>query len=839
MKHQAYGFLFAALVMGLVGCNDDNPWMGSQGEGTLRLSLDTSVDVVDAIPVTRSTETLSAPDVSRFSVLLEKNDGSYSKEWPSLEDFAKESGFKTGSYTITAFHGDISDEGFEKPCFSGSATVTVLEARETAVAVTASLANSMVSINYTDAFKNYFPDYSASVHSEGHSYVEYARDETRPAFIAPGDIDLIVSVTDHKGRTVQVQPADFIAEARHHYHVTLDVNGGNVGEAQLVVSFDDTLVKEDVTIDLTEELFSSPAPSVSLSEGYTDGQVIEVLQNDVVENPLKFSVMARGGIASAVFTVASESYTPSFGNEIDLIKATPSQQTQLSEAGLKTLGFFNNPDKMGYVDATAFVSALPAGRHTITLVVKDKFTRVSDPVSVVFDTNAVAIEVTSAPSLYGSNRTTLSVSYNGRDLEKAFSFKAEDNFGGFADCSIVSALQRARSRAIESRTYDVTITLPPTEREVVKVKVFYYGNEVAQVEVPIVIPEYSVETDAFSNRVLLRVSGKAEELPLIVDALKVYLNGSVVPESRLSRDKNQNVIYVSGLTPSTTYSLSTTLTSTLKSPISFTTEEEAVVPNGDLSKITQTLNFTDIQIGGEYAVNALGISRDYRHKSSIVRSEADGWASLNAFTCWSGSNPRNTWFMVPSTFVEDGVATIRSVGYHHNGTVPEKSGGNFNTKYYCENAPSVLNRSIGEMFLGSYSYDGSESRSEGISFASRPKGLAFQYVYTPMDSEKGVATIAILDASGNVIGSGSSSLESSASFKTATVSISSYKFGAKAASIRIGFKSSDTENPNINVPSGTALNEGTGLSNSTKSANNYKAFAVGSELKVKDIKLNY
>ncbi|MDE7495465.1 MAG: hypothetical protein K2M67_01315, partial [Muribaculaceae bacterium] len=236
---------------------------------------------------------------------------------------------------------------------------------------------------------------------------------------------------------------------------------------------------------------------------------------------------------------------------------------------------------------------------------------------------------------------------------------------------------------------------------------------------------------------------------------------------------------------------------------------------------------------------AVFIKADYPHTSSIVRNEAQGWASANPLTCWEGSSTVNTWFLVPSTFVENGEATVRTVGYHHGGTEPAKSGGNFNTKYYCENAPSDLNVSVGEMFLGSSSFDGSFVRNEGVSFSARPKSLSFKYTYAPDGNEEGYAYISLLDAQGNVIGSGAVNLSTAGSFTDAEVKISSYKFGAKAAAIKVGFKSSTSSQPGIVIPSGSDLNEGQSLGSKTLPANTYKAFAKGSELKIKDIKVNY
>lgn len=837
MKFVNQGILCSALALAMVGCADDNPWAVAEGEGGIRLELSASADVTDAIPAVRAEETLTAPDVADFGIRLEKNDGSYSKEWPKLADFQRENSFKMGSYVITAFYGDITDEGFEKPCFIGSAPVTVLEGSTTSVSIEASLANSMVSITYTDAFKEFFSDYSAKVHSEGYSFVDFAKDENRPAFIAPGDVDLSVSITDQSGRNTTVQPAAFKAEARHHYHVTLDVNGGNVGNASLVVTFDDTMEAiENIEIDLTDELFTSRPPVVTPS-GFVSGDRLEVLQNDLPDQPMKFSVMARGGLQEVNLTINSDTYNPAFGKEINLLAASAAQQQQITDAGFRVIGLWNNVGDMALVDISDVVASLPAGVHTISLVAKDKYTRVSEPVSITIDTNAVAIDVTADPTVFGSGTASLAIAYNGRNFDKAFTFKAQDNHGGFVDAPILSYEQRA-TRAIEQKTYDVTVKLPDTERDEVVVRVFYYGNQVAEVKVPVKTPTYGVAADPFATKAVLKVTpDESDMLAPVVRSLKIFLDGQQVAADRITRDAQKGLIYISGLTPETSYALQTSLTATpTADPVSFTTESTTQIPNGDFSKVSQTLNLSNVWVGGEWQAGAL----TYHNTSSIDRSEADGWASLNQLTCWSGASNINTWFVVPSTYVENGAAVIRSVAYDHNGTRPNKSGQFWSTTYYCTNTPSIASKSYGEMFLGTYSFDGTAHRADGTSFSSRPSSVSFDYSYSPQGSEKGVATVALVDNGGNIIGSASMELDASSSMKNVTVNIPSYLFGKKAASVRISFKSSNSSDPAVTHPTGSGLDEG-GLkyTNNVIPANQYKAVATGSVLTVDNVKLNY
>lgn len=200
--------------------------------------------------------------------------------------------------------------------------------------------------------------------------------------------------------------------------------------------------------------------------------------------------------------------------------------------------------------------------------------------------------------------------------------------------------------------------------------------------------------------------------------------------------------------------------------------------------------------------------------------------------------------MVPSSFVDNGRYIVRSVGYNNNGATPDRSGGAFNTKYYCENAPSneSLNKCAGELFLGSYSFDGTtESRIDGIEFSSRPSSLSFDYSYTAYNSEQAEVSVALFDKNNNkLVDAVEYMTNANAGTITKTISLGNYKFGEKAVKLAICFKSTRSDVvPAIYIPTGSELSEGQSLGNKTISANSYKAFAKGSELIIDNVKLNY
>ncbi|MDE6272967.1 MAG: DUF4493 domain-containing protein [Muribaculaceae bacterium] len=839
MKVTYQALLLTAVAFGFGACSVDTPW-GAEGEGGINLRLSASADVKDAIPMLRSeAPVLEAPDAEDFSVSLTNLATSEVKTWDKLADFRNQKSHATGAYTLTAFYGDPDEEGFEKPYFTGEAEVQVLEARQTEVAVTAQLAHSMVSVDYTDRFRAYFPDYSVTAHSEGHSYIEFAKDETRPAFIIPGEVALTVSVTNPSGKTATIQPASFPAAARYHYHVTFDVNSGTSGDAQLQIIFDDNLTQEDVTIELTDELFSSPAPSVTPS-GFTDGQTLELLSGSNSATPLKFDVIARGGISSAKLSISGDGLTLPFGNEVELANASAQTQEQLKAYGINALGLFKNPQTLASVDITDLPKHLPDGKFMVSLVVKDPYTRISEPATLNISTVPVELTADDGTSVFNSNQASLTVAYNGAEPEKNVSFKAMSKTGVYKDCEVLSCVESSATRSFEVKNYIFTISLPDTDRASIPVKVYFGGVEKQTVEVSVVIPEYSWEADMFAGYAKLKLNPKnSSDLAAVANCVKVLVNGKVVSEDNINRNASTGILTVTGLTPATSYTIGTTLTGNAASDTqTLATESEVAVPNGNFSTLKNTIN-EDLQIGGTYQAGLI----TYSNWAKVNVNEPENWASINAKTFYQVASAKNSWFTVVSTYVENGQAVIRSVGYDHNGIVPDRTGKFTSTTYYNTTVPSISSRAAGELFLGSYSYDGSDHRVEGIEFASRPKGISFEYSYAPTGSDSGMVSVEVLAADGTVIATSSRNLTESSSMKTETIALAGYPFGKKAASIRVGFKSS-AANFSLTTPSGGNLKEWSGTLPVSPykhwlDDNSFHTFSSGSVLRVANVKVVY
>lgn len=820
MKLLHYGFLLVGAALGLAACSEDNPWMNSDGEGGILPLVNADSHVKDAIP-TRATA--MTPDVQEFGLKLTKADGQFTKTWDRLADFDEKQGFRSGEYTLEAFYGSIDEEGFEKPCYKGAAQVVVKPGEQTEVAVTATLANSMVSIDYTDAFKNYFADYQTSLHSEGYGYNELPKDCPDPMYVAPGKVQISVAFTKPNGQSATVQPAEFTAEARHHYHVTLDCNNGNVGDAQLIVTFDDTVDQEEVIVDLSDELLNMPEPEVT-PQGFTDGQTLQLIEHSPADSPMKFTAYVPAGIQAATFTVNSDSYTPPFGREVDLASADGAVQSQLAAAGVKVLGLFKNPDKLATVDFSGLIEQLPAGTHTITLQMKDRLTRVNAPVSVTVVNAPLELSFLSAPVCpFGSTSATVNISYNGTDPRRDITVQGLNDDGVWVDCPVTSAAatnakaRKSRSDAFPSKAYALGVTVPVTTRDI-QVRIYYKGVQKAT---GVIKRGYAVEANAFARHAILTVKTNKESIASTVNSLRVYDGEKELGAGNITRDPANGTVTITNLKGSTRYHLYFTTASSGSSftdaDVAFTTESEAQVENAGME------NWYSEKV---HSQKTLGIGEDiYRWFPNAQGSNY--WGTRNATTTGQSTGTTCYYTSFSGTINSGNAAEISTLGWGKGVTF-----GGANDK------PQVT---AGMLFMGSHSYSGSETTFEpsketfdyGRSFTSRPTSLSFDYKFTSHNSEAFKAYVVIENrAGGKTTRLAYGELVSNtnvSNFTNTTIRLNYSNLTLKATHAYIVFISSNAENPGVSKHQGSK--------NAFKGNSDSKY--IGNVLTVDNIKFNY
>lgn len=807
MRLKFLGLLPLAALL-FASCSDENG-LDSGATGKLNISLKPDYSLTSSVGEDSRATQSQAPEINLADVTIHivKDDGSVDKEFPYSELEAN-STLPTGAYTLEAYYGSENDEGFEKPYFYGAAEFHIYDSETSNPEVLISLSNSMVSVTYSEAFKNYFSAYTTTLQSEAGVPVTFSQIENRPAYLKSGEIAITINATKTTGTQISLQPASIKAKAKTYYNVTFDVNGGNVGDATLTITFDDATTLEPIEIDLSDELVKAPAP-VLTAKGFESGVSFDVKEGDVLSEAVQIVGIAESGIAEVTLGIQS-AYLQAKGwpSSIELVGASEDEKTLLRDMGFEIAGLWSNVDKMFVIKFNKVISALKAEgsdpSHAFTVQVKDKYSKVAEnPLTLAFNTNPVSLSFVAAETLYqGAKTLALTVNYTGDNLANNVKFYAINSAGGEQQCAIQSV-----ATVTEGEQYTVVIAIPATTNDL-KLWADYNGIfTTPQVTVPNTY-KYTLSVDegnVWSHEATVTVSDAA------AIGGKLYLNGA---EYTNYTTEGANIT-IKGLAKATQYTVrledSEGFISTL---VSFTTEDERAVPNGDFETLTQTISVSDMNQGAQYNI----WPANYQNKETFVISEPTGWGSINSITCNKNASNLNSWFVVPSTYnttlswsayrgfgmitktpdVYSGLTAqsgsnamvVRNVGWDAHGTSPSDSGGAFNTTYYCENIPTVANASAGQLYLEK-------------PFTVRPITLTGYYKYKLCDAkldetEKAKVTVTVYDSSNAVVGVGSVELGAQANYTQFNVPVT-YTVLKKANKIKIMITSSNRAEGSVKV----------------------------------------
>lgn len=821
----------------LTSCSGDSDFGSSLREGYIHLATDLNTEVRESSnSKSRAGVDITAEDLT---LTLTSADGQVNRTYSSINEFDAEEAYRVGDYTFTAFYGSEESEGFEVPYYFGSTNFSVVNGRVTEVELTVSLANTMVTVIPTEAFKSYFGNkFSATLHSVGGSFVEYAADETRPAYLRPGNVTLTASVTLPTGSSATLQVGTFEAEPRTHYKVTMDL-ADNFGEAVLVVTFDDMTSLQPVSITLSDDMVNSPAPVLTL-QGTEAATPLVVTEGNTPASDVRVDVHAEGQLKSLTLTTTGnpELLAAGWPAEVDLVSASEAEIAAMSALGFRAWGATMSNTKWASVVFTDLIPSLRGQGATFTLRATDRFGKVSDPVSLQVSLLPQVLKILSTEPVESKAETmTINIQYNGTADPSTLSFLiAEEGSENWIGAKVVSVTPGA----IEG-TYVVVIEIPASMKSFrlkVKSQVAETGATSVQRElVPVIvnIPEGSV----WATKVYATLSSEVYTAQELSNAtFKVETSLSARSGNTEISNLGDGKYLISGLEPASNYSLKAVVNGEESDAVEITTEAEIAVPNGDFEDLVTTIN-SNIQQGGLWTITALGSATRYSTSVDIAVKEPKGWASTNAKTFYAGASNLNSWYTIPSVF-NSGVTwithqptckvmgigqtgydetpaeyqnlsassgsnamVIRNVAWDANGAeVPYKSqtGNTSYSNYYCSNVPTVANRSAGKLFLGSYGFNGStETLNQGVDFTSRPESLTgdYKYVCDSQDtSETGVVTVEIL--SGNeVIASGTQNLGAVGDYTRFTVPLAYKVIDRKATSLRIMFCSSNRDESSI------------------------------------------
>lgn len=241
----------AILAAFLGGCRKSDDGLQT---GHLAIQLSAQDDIVD---VTRSSisSITTLPADGDFTLTVKKQ-GEVTAVWTGNVSNIPAEGIAltAGLYTVEAVYGSAMEEGFDKPYFSsanGGVAFTVNGGVTSSVRIPVTLMNTILKIVTTETFDNYFPEHHFRVTTAAGSEIDFAKGETRGAFIDAYKFTLSGTLINQAGRSqnfskeyVSVNPATCY---------TIKFDAPDTGGTTVTITFNDIVTTVDLgDIELNE-----------------------------------------------------------------------------------------------------------------------------------------------------------------------------------------------------------------------------------------------------------------------------------------------------------------------------------------------------------------------------------------------------------------------------------------------------------------------------------------------------------------------------------------------------------------------------------------------------------
>lgn len=211
--------------------------------GSITFAVAAQQEVAD---VTRSqiSDITTLPAAADFTLTI--TDSKKQTVWSgSMGGMTEPYSLATGDYTVSAEYGSTTDEGFDKPCFTGSLAFTINGGDSKEITIPVSLANAIVKVSCTDMFNNYFTDYSFKITTASGAEIPFAKGESRGAFIDAFKFTIEGTLTN-QGGTVQTFSKTYDSGINPATCYTVTFDAATVGGTAVTITFNDTTETVDL-----------------------------------------------------------------------------------------------------------------------------------------------------------------------------------------------------------------------------------------------------------------------------------------------------------------------------------------------------------------------------------------------------------------------------------------------------------------------------------------------------------------------------------------------------------------------------------------------------------------
>lgn len=310
-------FLLLCLPMFLFyfsSCDNEEGYLKGHGTVYLQLQADTTFAASGKTKATDGFDEFK--NVSNYSVEIsqgEKVVTSYEK----YSDMPTSIDLESGTYQLKAFLGELLPAKFEAPYFAGTTKFQVEANKKTSASVTCALANTKVSVSYSEDFKEAYPDYSLSMTTAHTSEaLVFKKGETRSAYFQADStgqkLNLSMSLTSLENKKTTFTPSAITIKPREDVKLLFKTDGEAVSGVKLEITIDGSTADTTVNVGIPDYMLPLEAPLIT-PKGFESGKLYTVASGDEVagatwdiyEKNGSIDVFAGGAIDSCIMTVNS------------------------------------------------------------------------------------------------------------------------------------------------------------------------------------------------------------------------------------------------------------------------------------------------------------------------------------------------------------------------------------------------------------------------------------------------------------------------------------------------------------------------------------------------------
>jgi len=310
-----------SLVMGLftlifISCQKENLKPG-KNSGTLIVDIGITLRVNEV-----STGLKSTKQPEDFKVTIYAANGSKVMTFETASVMPDSIQLESGNYYVEAHSDNNLPAAFENPYYFGKSEVfTISPNTQQSVIVNCELANTIVSIVYSDTLKSSFTDFSTTVSSSLDSLV-FSKGETRLGYFQTLPLSIHVKLTflNPNGTASFKMLSGSIPEPLANRHYQININSTiDKGQSSFQILLNNKVIPVDI-IDITDDISPNPTNS-SIKYGElliteimfdpsaqsdTQGEWFEIYNNSDRTINLQNLVLVRSGTSKHSITNSAE-----------------------------------------------------------------------------------------------------------------------------------------------------------------------------------------------------------------------------------------------------------------------------------------------------------------------------------------------------------------------------------------------------------------------------------------------------------------------------------------------------------------------------------------------------